>query len=121
MKKKDFLLILIVCVVAVLGIVAFQLASSGKDTQLVITVDGEIYGIYSLEEDHLIEINGTNVCEIKNGTVSMTEADCPDQLCVHQREITSAGGTIVCLPNRVVLEISGNSGSGGNGKDATVG
>ena len=101
MKKKDFLLILIVCIVAVLGIVAFQLASSGKDTQLV--------------------INETNVCEIKNGTVSMTEADCPDQLCVHQREITSAGGTIVCLPNRVVLEISGNSGSGGNGTDATVG
>ena len=68
---------------------------------------GEEYGTYSLSEDQTIEINDTNVCEIQNGEVNMKEADCPDQLCIHQGPIHIQGETIVCLPNRVVLEITG--------------
>ncbi len=121
MKKKDFMLFLMICIIAAAAFAAFRLLIPQENEELVIIVNGDIYGTYSLEEDCKIEINGTNVCEIKNGAVSMTEADCPDQLCVHQREIASAGDTIVCLPNRVVLQISGNSESEGNGIDATAG
>ena len=32
-------------------------------------------------------------------------ADCPDQICVHTAEISKDGGSIICLPNRIVLEI----------------
>lgn len=118
MKKKDFLLILFVCAAAAAVFVAFKFILPEENTKLVITVDGEVYGTYSLEEDQTIEINGTNVCKVSRGVVGMTEAECPDQLCVHQKEITRAGETIVCLPNRVVLEISGNSHSQ---TDATAG
>ena len=69
-----------------------------------ITVNGEEYGTYSLGKDQVIKINGTNVCEIKNGEVKMTEADCPDHLCMKQKAVDSTGGTIVCLPNKVVIE-----------------
>ena len=34
----------------------------------------------------------------------MTEATCPDHLCMKQHAIDSKGGTIVCLPNKVVIE-----------------
>ena len=34
----------------------------------------------------------------------MTEADCPDHLCMKQKAVDSTGGTIVCLPNKVVIE-----------------
>jgi hypothetical protein len=37
----------------------------------------------------------------------MTAADCPDKLCVKQRSIAKEGETIVCLPHRVVVKISG--------------
>ena len=33
----------------------------------------------------------------------MTEADC-DHLCMKQKAVDSTGGTIVCLPNKVVIE-----------------
>lgn len=69
-----------------------------------ITVDGREYGVYSLAEDQVISIGSTNVCEIRNGEVKMVEADCPDHLCMRQPAIGSAGGTIVCLPNKVVIE-----------------
>ena len=55
-------------------------------------------------EDQIIKINDTNVCEIKDGCVRMSWADCPDQLCIHQRAIDENGGMIVCLPNRIVIE-----------------
>ena len=69
-----------------------------------ITVNGEEYGTYSLSKDQVIPINDTNVCEIKNGQAKMTDASCPDHLCMKQRAIDSAGGRIVCLPNKVVIE-----------------
>ena len=69
-----------------------------------ITVNGEVYGTYSLAKDQVIRINDTNVCEIKNGEIHMTDANCPDHLCMKQKAVDSTGGTIVCLPNKVVIE-----------------
>ena len=37
----------------------------------------------------------------------MTDADCPDLLCVHQRAIDKEDETIVCLPNKVVVKVVG--------------
>ena len=39
----------------------------------------------------------------------MLTADCPDQLCVHQQAISKESQTIVCLPNKVVAEVTGNT------------
>ena len=36
----------------------------------------------------------------------MIEADCPDQICVHSVPITAKGGSIVCLPNHIVLRVT---------------
>lgn len=72
---------------------------------LRITVDGELYGTFPLDEDRILSIHQTNVCEIKDGQVRMIRATCPDQICVHSRAITAHGGSIICLPNRVALDI----------------
>lgn len=37
----------------------------------------------------------------------MIEADCPDHYCVDHAAIDKVNETIVCLPHRVVLEITG--------------
>ena len=111
MKKRDFILIGAVLVLALLFWLVPRAAGifAGEEASLVrITVGGEEYGTYSLSEDQTIEINDTNICEIKDGEVNMTRADCPDQLCIHQGPIHIQGETIVCLPNRVVVEITGN-------------
>ncbi|MEY8532084.1 NusG domain II-containing protein [Blautia pseudococcoides] len=110
MKKRDIGLIGIVLLIAFLCwlIPYIRGQFTYKEAQLRITVDGEEYGVYSLEDDQVIHIGDTNVCVIKDGYVSMTEADCPDHLCMKQKRISKEGGTIVCLPNRVVLEITGD-------------
>ena len=41
---------------------------------------------------------------LKDGEIHMTDANCPDHLCMKQKAVDSTGGTIVCLPNKVVIE-----------------
>jgi hypothetical protein len=36
-------------------------------------------------------------------------ADCPDQRCVHQGWASRTGQCIVCLPNRVMIQIEGGN------------
>ena len=123
MKKKDLILICSVLVLAA----AFWLVpravgffGNSKEQKLRITVSGEEYGTYSLEEDQVIKVGDTNVCEIKDKKVSMISAECPDQLCIHQRTIQLQGETIVCLPNKVVLEITGTKQTDQEALDGVV-
>ena len=42
-------------------------------------------------------------------TATMQSADCRDQVCVRTGTLTRAGQVAVCLPNRVVLRITGET------------
>ena len=77
---------------------------------------GSVYGTYVLGEEQEIPIvqDGvtTNVLTIRDGRADMTEADCPDKLCVHQKAISKNHEMIVCLPNKVVVEVTGSEENG---------
>ena len=83
-------------------------------SQLEIRIDGETVSCYSLNEDRQETLtckDGTNTVIIQDGVVTMTEADCPDHVCVGMHGISQAGETIVCLPHRLVLAIVSDSQS----------
>lgn len=110
MKKKDILLAGCVCALAAVIWLAVHFFLPKENHRIRITVDGEVFGEYSLDEDREIAIGDTNICRIQDGKVQMTEADCPDQLCIHQRAVDAGGGSIICLPNKVVIEAVSGSG-----------
>lgn len=111
LKKKDWILIGIILCVAALTILVYTFIGGAGANRVVIKIEGEIEGIYSLSEDREVEINGgTNLLRIKGGEASMIEADCPDKLCVHQKPVSLNHESIICLPNKVVVEVE----SGGN-------
>ena len=105
MKKRDvFLLILLL---AVGGLLWFFLRPQTTDEKSIvrITVDGTVYGEYPLDKNAEISIGDTNVCVIEDGSVYMKSADCPDQICVKTKAIRTSASSIVCLPNKIVVEI----------------
>lgn len=111
MKKRDvFLLILLL---AVGGLLWFFLRPQTTDEKSIvrITVDGTVYGEYPLDKNDEISIGDTNVCVIEDGSVYMKSADCPDQICVKTKAIRTSASSIVCLPNKVVVEIVAPDGS----------
>ena len=107
MKKNDWILVVVILVLAGVGFLIYT--SFGKQTAGIVkvTVDGELFGIYSLEKEQEIKINDTNRMIIKDGQADMIEADCPDQICVDHKTISKNKETIVCLPNKVIIEIVG--------------
>ncbi|MCC8076473.1 MAG: NusG domain II-containing protein [Clostridiales bacterium] len=116
LKKRYDLLLLAALVLVGLGLTAFVLLSRMNSTSdgLTVTIrqDNEVVATLPLDEDATYAVQDedgdtTNLVVIEDGTVHMEEADCPDQLCVKQGKIRYAGDSLICLPNRVVVEISG--------------
>lgn len=107
MKKNDWLLIIGVVIAAVFLFFFLQIRGKDSSGQVIIKVEGREEASYALGQDQTIEIGTTNVLEIKDGKASMIHADCPDQLCVKQRSISKQGESIICLPNRIIVEVEG--------------
>ena len=107
MKKNDWILVAVILILAGIGFLIY-LNFGNKSAGLVkITVNGELFGTYSLQKEKEIKINDTNHLIIKDGQADMIEADCPDQICVDHKSISKKKETIVCLPNKVIIEIVG--------------
>lgn len=111
-KKKDIVLVAVIFVTALAAFLLHDLIGAAAAGSVTVKVGGEIEGVYSLGEDQEIEINGgTNILIIRNAKADMIEADCPDKLCVNQRAISKNGESIICLPNKVVVEVSSKENS----------
>ena len=110
MKRKDiYLLAGLITAGLLIGLIVFF---SGKSGNMVsVRVDGREVMTFSLEEDQEYEIQGEggryNKIIIRNGEVWMEEASCPDHLCMKMGHLSKSGQSIICLPNKVVIEIRG--------------
>lgn len=111
MKKNDVLLLaaLIVAALAGFGGVSLYSKLSTREPQAVVYLDGEEQGRYPLSEDTTVEIRQTdgsyNILQIQNGKAEITAASCPDKVCVNHRPVGGQGESLVCLPNKMVVEI----------------
>lgn len=105
-------------VIAVLAITAVALAAAvtanalgnAVDARTVIIqdADGNTFKMPLSQDDVLTVASsaGTNVIEVQAGKVRVSEADCPNQDCVEQGWISNAGQQIVCLPHKLVVNIT---------------
>lgn len=107
--KNDGILLISLSVVIFAVYMLFSVFGGKTGAAVIVTVAEKPYGTYSLDKDAVIEIkiNGkvTNILKIQDGKADMTEASCPDKLCVHQKAISRTNETIICLPNKLVVEI----------------
>ena len=104
---RDIILILAVLAAALVLLLVTGSHKKAGSYAVVMVRNHEI-AKYSLADDGIYAINGgTNTIEIKDGKVRMTEADCPNRLCVRQGWISYAGQSIVCLPNELSVTIAG--------------
>lgn len=49
----------------------------------------------------------------EDGTVSVTESNCGDRTCVRTGKISRQGEAIICVPNKIVVEIKGSTKESG--------
>lgn len=107
MKKNDIILILVFLCISGIIFMIYKGMHKESGAYVVISVDDEEYARLPLNEDTRFEIAGTNVVVVSDGKVYMESAGCPDQICVKHRKIAYNGESIICLPNRVIVKITG--------------
>ncbi len=108
-KKRDFILAGIIIAIGFISLICmkfFRKPGGYAD----IYVDGKRINRLPLSDDTTYTAEtqtGTNVVIIENGEAYIRDADCPDKLCVHMGHISKKGDNIVCVPHKLVIEISG--------------
>ncbi len=111
--RNDIILVvaLLAAGLAAWGVIRF---TSKTGEYAVVEINGTETARYRLDTDTEIDIETedghVNRLVISDGRASIVSADCPDRLCVKQGAISRAGQTIICLPHKLVIRITGESG-----------
>lgn len=118
MKKRDLLLILIVVAVAALLLAGTMLLGGGREAtgQMNVYVNGELYRTVDIIAGKDFEVRqedgSVNVIRMTEKGFYMLSSTCHNQLCIEQGEanadnwnMRSLGTHVICLPNRVDVEL----------------
>ena len=117
--------ILAALILILAGSAAFLLLRPKEEGQVArITLNGKVVqeiDLSRVEQPYTLTLEGpggfSNTITVEKGRICVSKAGCPDQICVHQGYISDGTTPIVCLPNRLIIEITG----GGSGLDAAAG
>lgn len=104
-KYKNDILILFILIIVVIFITIITNICKTEGKYVKVSIDDEIYDVYDLQEDTKVSLPTGNTLVIKDGVAYVSESNCPDKICVNHGSISSEGETIICLPNKLVIEI----------------
>ena len=109
-KKADIILAVVIIIIGLIGTVylTFYTDRDIENGQVVVKVEDETYGTYPLDEDRVVTVRNKghiNKITIKDGNAQMTFSNCPNHDCLRQGKIKDGSKNIVCLPNKVVVEV----------------
>ena len=108
MSFWDIVVIAAICIAALLiALIPLFAQNEGSFVKVTAGLSAESV-LLPLEEDglHTFESNGhTLTIEIKEGSVSVIDATCPDRVCISSGRISRGGEIIVCVPSMITIEI----------------
>lgn len=105
LKKADIILILSIISAASVLFAVFVFMPKKAGCTVIVRQDNKVVYSAPLSDDNEVKLDGNTVV-IKDNTVYMKEANCKNQICVRQGEIQRNGESIICLPNKVIIEIT---------------
>ena len=107
MKPLDIIICLSVTFVAVLIWILPYFTGDNAKTALVTVGDRKYYISLFENREYIYENNDykLTVC-VKDGSVYISETDCPDKVCMHSGKISRRGEVIICSPSEISVKIT---------------
>lgn len=127
-KKAELLFAAAVVAVALGGFALAHAANVAQpDGHAVATIarDGAVIDAIDLDavdEPYTLRLDdehGLNVVAVEPGRISVVEADCPDEVCVHTGWIDGAATPIACVPHGLTITVA-REGGASDGLDAVA-
>lgn len=120
--RRDLALVGVLLLIGAAVAIAAGLSSRDGST-VVIKRNGTVQQTLPLNNDTrllLEDESGSNTLVIENGQAWIEDADCPDGLCMKTGKISRTGQSVVCLPHRLTIEITGGSSQSSDDVDIYV-
>ena len=114
LKRGDILVILSILGLEAILILVFFFSSSHGERVVIELNNDPIYEFSLSRTAEAIEIAGDRgdvVIVIENGRARFLDSDCPDKTCVKTGWISRTGQAAACIPNGVLIRISGSDGT----------
>lgn len=113
--KKRIVDVCLVAFLLLLAAVLYLVIDGDREAggKVVVRVNGETIASYSLSENGCFSLNGgSNTLVIEGGFAWLSDADCPDRLCVKQGKVRYTGQCLTCLPNKLTVTVEGGESNG---------
>jgi hypothetical protein len=110
-KKITIQDVSLIIAVAVLGVFLMLYTVGENGGYFTLSLDGD-ETTYSLSENKELTVSSAGynyTITVQDGAVSVSEADCPDKVCVKTGAISRTGQTVVCIPGRLILTVGGDA------------
>lgn len=117
MTKNDKVLLAAITIVTILSFLALYLLRLGKDKDqgkiAFIKVKGKTVReiqLSEIKEDTTFSVDGLigkTTIEVNKDRIRIIDAPCKDKICIHMSWAKRQGDSIICVPNQVVVEITG--------------
>ena len=107
--RVDIIVIAAILITALLSFLIFTLTRR-SGAYATVSVKGEVVAEYPLDVNGTFPLNdGTNILVIEDGVAYFNHSDCPDHRCEKTGKVRFVGERIICLPNKVIVTITGES------------
>lgn len=108
--------LVVLTALALLLVLPGRVLSNGNVVE--IRAADRLVGRYALDRDRTVEVQGplgTTVVKIEQGRARIVSSPCPKGICTHMTDIGQEGGMIACVPNEIVVQVSGDREDGLDG------
>lgn len=112
MKKNDVIIIIVVILLALMGMFIINKHNSSSGRIAKITIDENIVEEIDLDsivegEEYEIElVKDHSYATVSKEGIKIHKSDCRDQICVETGMAKKNGDMIVCLPYKIVIEVT---------------
>ncbi len=111
-KTRTWVIIIAAAALALAVLSALLLTRHGEGTVVQIIQDDTVIREIDLSrvtKEYSFTVDspygGSNTILVQPGRICVSDADCPDRICVHQGWLTDDPVPIVCLPHRLIIAL----------------
>ncbi len=104
--RNDIIFNIVIILLCISVPFAHSLLSNADKKTVIVSYDGNVKKRIDLSDGGVYQIHGVEVT-VKDGRAFVSNSSCPDGLCMKMKDAENVGDTIICVPNKVSVRISG--------------
>ena len=111
MNKSDIMLVVILLIIILVSLLIINFTKEEGGTAIVYYEDKEILKIdLNIDSEYIVDGElGDVVIEVKNKKIRVKRENSPKNICSKEGYIGDSSRTLICLPNKIVIKIVGDT------------